>query len=566
MNLSLFLKKATSLLIVILTVLSCTEEPLPVAVTNVTLNTSSLSLCEGDTHTLIATVSPSNADNKTVIWSSSNSSVASVQGGVVTAVKAGTATVIVKTEDGGKIAECLVEVTEKVYSVTGVSLDNKSIAITEGDEITLIATINPQNATNKNVTWSSSNTEVAVVDNGKVTALKPGQADITVTTEDGGKTATCEVKVSEKVYPVTSVSLDKTSVEMTEGDEITLTATVNPSNATNRNVTWSSSNTEVAVVKDGKVTALKPGLTTIEVLTEDGDKKASCKVVVNERYVPVTSVSLDQTSIEMVEGDAITLTATVNPENATNKKLIWSSTDEQVAIVTNREQLMALSPGHATITVTTEDGGMTATCEVTVKAKVYPVESVKLNMDKANMLIGDEMTLEVQFNPANATNQNVVWSSSDPSVVSVENGIVKALTLGSATITVTTEDGGKTASCVVSVVNIDSLIKASFNSMNIGSGSMSFVGSYVKLTTGVKMGVALNNYSSKSVTLTGFSMICGATNAEVTYTISEAEVPANTRIGYTVTLVATMYSPIAKFTYRYGSETYTATVQYNGSF
>ena len=151
-------------------------------------------------------------------------------------------------------------------------------------------------------------------------------------------------------------------------------------------------------------------------------------------------------------------------------------------------------------------------------------------------------------------------------MVSVENGIVKALTLGSATITVTTEDGGKTASCVVSVVNIDSLIKASFNSMNIGSGSMSFVGSYVKLTTGVKMGVALNNYSSKSVTLTGFSMICGATNAEVTYTISEAEVPANTRIGYTVPLVATMYSPIAKFTYRYGSETYTATVQYNGSF
>ena len=546
--------------------LSCTEEPAIVAVTSVALDSTSITLTEGDSQILTATVSPSNADNKTVIWSSSNSSVASVQGGVVTAVKAGTATVIVKTEDGGKIAECLVEVTEKVYSVTGVSLDNKSIAITEGDEITLIATINPQNATNKNVTWSSSNTEVAVVDNGKVTALKPGQADITVTTEDGGKTATCEVKVSEKVYPVTSVSLDKTSVEMTEGDEITLTATVNPSNATNKNVTWSSSNTEVAVVKDGKVTALKPGLTTIEVLTEDGDKKASCKVIVNERYVPVTSVSLDQTSIEMVEGDAITLTATVNPENATNKKLIWSSTDEQVAIVTNREQLMALSPGHATITVTTEDGGMTATCEVTVKAKVYPVESVKLNMDKANMLVGDEMTLEVQFNPANATNQNVVWSSSDPSVVSVENGIVKALTLGSATITVTTEDGGKTASCAVSVVNIDSLIKASFNSMNIGSGSMSFVGSYVKLTTGVKMGVALNNYSSKSVTLTGFSMICGATNAEVTYTISEAEVPANTRIGYTVTLVATMYSPIAKFTYRYGSETYTATVQYNGSF
>ena len=168
----------------------------------------------------------------------------------------------------------------ETIGVEGVYLNTTSVELTEGDQTTLTATVNPSNATNKNVTWTSSDASVATVSNGKVTAVKAGTATITVKTEDGGKTATCAVTVNAKVYPVTGVTLDKTTATMTEGDELTLTATVNPSNATNKNVTWTTSDSKVATVSNGKVTAVKAGTAIITVKTVDGGKTATCTVTV----------------------------------------------------------------------------------------------------------------------------------------------------------------------------------------------------------------------------------------------------------------------------------------------
>ena len=165
-------------------------------------------------------------------------------------------------------------------SVTNVELNVSSLDLTEGDEVTLTATIAPENAANKAVSWNSSDNTVATVSNGKVMAVKAGNATITVTTEDGGKSATCEITVMAKVYSVESVSLDKTSVELTEGDEVTLIATVTPDNATNKTVLWNSSDESVASVADGVVTAHKEGTVTITVTTEDGNKTATCDVTV----------------------------------------------------------------------------------------------------------------------------------------------------------------------------------------------------------------------------------------------------------------------------------------------
>ncbi len=275
------LKRYLFLALSVLLSFSCQEEiPQPVAVQAIYLNATSMELTEGEHATLVATISPNDAENKTVIWSSSNLSIASVSDGKVTALKAGKATITVKTDDGGKTATCEVTVNAKVYPVTGVTLDKTSVELTEGDELTLTATVNPDNATNKNVTWSSSDNTIASVSSGKVTALKAGKATITVKTDDGGKTATCEVTDNAKVYPVTGVTLDKTSVELTEGDELTLTATVNPDNATNKNLTWSSSDDVVASVSNGKITALKAGKATITVKTDDGGKTATCEVIV----------------------------------------------------------------------------------------------------------------------------------------------------------------------------------------------------------------------------------------------------------------------------------------------
>ena len=363
------LKRYLFLALSVLLSFSCQEEiPQPVAVQAVYLNATSMELTEGESATLVATISPNDAENKTVIWSSSNLSIASVSNGKVTALKAGKATIMVKTDDGGKTATCEVTVNAKVYPVTGVTLDKSLTTLTEGDELTLTATVNPDNATNKNVTWSSSNSAVASVSNGKVTALKAGKATITVKTDDGGKTATCEVTVNAKVYPVTGVTLDKSSATLTEGDELTLTAIVNPDNATNKNVTWSSSDPSVASVSNGKVTALKAGKATITVKTDDGGKTAPCEVTVNAKVYPVTSVLLDKTSVEMTEGDELTLTATVIPDNATNKNVIWSSSDSTVATVSNGK-VKALKSGKVIITAKAEGGNKQATCEIKVSAK-----------------------------------------------------------------------------------------------------------------------------------------------------------------------------------------------------
>ena len=453
------------------------EVVVTVPVTGITLNKTTMELTEGDDVVLTATVLPEDATNKKVTWISSDETVATVKDGKVTALKPGTAKITVKTEDGGKTAECQVTVVAKVYPVTGVTLDRTSAELTEGDELVLAVTVSPANATNKNVTWISSDETVATVKDGKVTALKPGTVKITVKTEDGGKTAECQLTVVAKVYPVTGVTLDKTSAELTEGDELVLAATVSPANASNKNVTWTSSDETVATVKDGKVTALKPGTVRIIVKTSDGGKTAECQVTVVAKVYPVTGVTLDKTSAELTEGDELVLAATVSPTNATNKNVTWTSSDETVATVKDGK-VTALKPGTAKITVKTEDGGKTAECVVQVKAKVIRVESVKITSvpQDNTMEVNDEFAFTVSVLPENATDKSVTWSSSSKSVLIVDdNGKVKALAEGTADIVVKSTDGGLTdkrtitvKSPVVNVTSIEITSKPASNKMTVG--------------------------------------------------------------------------------------------------
>ena len=237
-----------------------------------------------------------------------------------------------------------------------------------------MATVLPSNATDKSISWSSSNTGIATVDNnGKVTAVAAGSAVITVTTTDGGKTATCTVTVTNPAIPVQSVSLDKTSLSLNVGENSTLLATVLPANADNKAVTWSSSNTAIATVDaSGKVTAVAAGSAVITVTTTDGGKTATCTVTVTNPAVPVQSVSLNKTELSLNVGESMTLTATVLPENADNKAVTWSSSDAAVATVDSNGKVSAVAAGSAVITVKTTDGEKTATCTVTVIADKDP--------------------------------------------------------------------------------------------------------------------------------------------------------------------------------------------------
>ena len=343
-----------------------------VAVTGVKLDKTTLELAVGASQKLTASVEPSNATNKEVTWKSSDDKVATVgTDGTVTGVKAGTVTISVTTKDGSKTATCKVTVTAKTVAVTGVTLNKSTVSIVIGETFKLVPTVKPDDATNKEVTWKSSNTAVATVaEDGTITAVKAGTATITCTTKDGAKKATCAVTVTSKAVAVTGVTLNKSKISITVGETFKLEPTISPSNATNKEVEWKSSNTAVATVaEDGTVTAVKAGTATITCTTKDGAKKATCSVEVKTGTVAVTGVTLDKEKITVIIGTPQKLTATVKPDNATNKEVTWSSSNTSVATVGTDGTVKGVKTGTATITCTTKDGSKKATCSVTVYPK-----------------------------------------------------------------------------------------------------------------------------------------------------------------------------------------------------
>lgn len=345
-----------------------------VAVTSVELNKTTLSIIEGESETLTATVKPDNATDKTVTWTSSDEMIATVKDGKVTAVKVGEATITATA--GDKTAEC--KVTVSPVPVSSVTLDHTSLDLEMGETATLVATVKPDNAADKTVTWSSTDAKIATVDaSGEVTAVGEGEA--TITAKAGDKTAECKVTV--KRVPVTSVSLDITTLELTEGESATLTATVNPDNATDKTVTWTTSDSSIATVDaNGKVTAVKEGSATIT--ANAGGKSATCSVTVNKKVVAVTSVTLNKTELSLKEGESETLTATVNPDNATDKTVTWITSNASIATVDASGKVTAIKEGNAIITAKADE--ITATCNVIVSVpdKTGDIEGVNNELEE----------------------------------------------------------------------------------------------------------------------------------------------------------------------------------------
>ena len=256
--------------------------------------------------------------------------------------------------------------------VFGVTLDTSSAHIHVDTSEQLTTRILPDSATNKNVTWSSSNTGVATVNaSGLVTAISPGIATISVRTEDGGHTATCEVTVPS----VPSIRLNRGATFILTGETEQLAVIATPADA-DINLIWESHDTSVATVNaSGLVTGVSPGVSMITVRMDDDDRRTlTCKVTVTHpgADVPVTGVALDHQSTIMTLGMGILygemeiLFHTLMPANATNRNVTWSSSNPAVAALSSPGWINGVSPGTAIITVTTEDGGFTATCTVTV--------------------------------------------------------------------------------------------------------------------------------------------------------------------------------------------------------
>lgn len=330
--------------------------------------------------------------------------------------------------------------------VSSVKLDKKSISLYPNDVDSLEAIINPSNASDKSVTWSSSNTNIVSVDNGNIHANNIGTATITVTTANGKK-ATCTVSVIGRPIDVESIALQQSSLTLANGNSITLGYTISPSDASNKNVTWTSSNTSVATVSNGVVKAKKVGTAIITVTTNNG-KTATCNVEVKKGVVNATSISLNTSSLNIDVGNTSLVTATVLPEDTTNKIVSWSSSNSSVATVDQNGFISGIRQGSATITAKTVNG-KTATVSVNVIKPNIRVESVSLNAGNISLYIGGTSSLVATVNPSNANNKNVTWSSSNTGVATVSNGVITAKGVGTTVITATAD--GKQASCTVNV-------------------------------------------------------------------------------------------------------------------
>ena len=382
---------------------------------------------KGKTLTLKATITPSNLPDKSVTWKSSDTKVATVtSAGKVKGVKTGTASITCTSKATGAKATCKV-------TVGNVKLDQTEIVVEKNKTKALTATVNPSTLKDKSVTWKSSYTEIATVSSkGWVKGVKAGTALITCTSNATGLSATCKVTVGYVKLDQTEMILEKTKTK-------TLTAKVYPSTLRDKSVTWTSSNTAVATVSsNGKVKGVKAGTATITCTSNATGLSTTCEVTVGY-------VKLDQTEAFLEKTKTMTLKATVYPSKLEDRTVTWTSSNTAVATVSSKGKVKGVKAGTATITCTSNATGLSTTCEVTVGY-------VKLDQTEVTVKKGKTVTLKATVYPSKLEDKSVIWRSLDRTIAMVSNeGVVKGVKAGTATITCTSNATGLSATCIVTV-------------------------------------------------------------------------------------------------------------------
>gem|GEM_PF-1078620 len=419
------------------------------AVTGIKLDQNNITMNVGEIFRLTYVLTPANASNVAVTWTSTNNAVASVdKNGQVSARGVGQASILLKTNDGGYIATCLVNVNRVA---TAVRLDATALTLNVGDSYTFETTITPADSTDKTLVWEISDKGVVAVSNkGKVIAKKVGVSVVMAKTKSGS-TAYCTVTVQQGV---TGVKLDSHEEELFIGDEWELNAVVSPKNATNQAVKWTSSEKSVASVdKEGRVKALKEGITIITCTTVDGGYVDYCAVKVSKNIVESEELRIDPANCQIGVGKTMKLSFVITPEDTTDKKVKWKSSNTKIVTVDQKGRIKGIKPGNAVITCTAQDGGgAEGTCEVEV---CQMVTEITLDNSYLSMVVGDVATIVPTVRPKGAT-YGVVWESADPTiaVVDKQSGRVTALKAGDTQIKAKAEDSsGVEAICVVHVRN-----------------------------------------------------------------------------------------------------------------
>ena len=529
----------------------CSKDDVPKVVTSIQIDSPSLTIKIGEEHQFNVSHIPADLPSPVYKWESSNTSVATVSdAGLVKAVGVGTTTIKATAANG--ILTTLSSLTVKPIDAEQIVLNKTEAILLIGESTTLTYTIQPANTTYKDVEWSSSNPAVATVEDGKITAKTEGKATIQVKMKNSDVKGTCEISVNP--ITATSITLNKESLNLTIGQKETLTYTIIPDNTTNKEVEWTSGDEKIAIVSStGEVTAVGEGTAIIAVKVKSNRNILStCKVVVSP--VKVTGVSLNLSTISIERGKSQQIIATVLPTNATNKKIVWSSSNTSIATVVDGT-ISGLAVGNATITATTEDGSFVATCQVAVTP--IKVTGITLSATTASLLEGETLQLTATATPSNADDKNITWSSSNSSVATVSsNGLVTGLTVGTVEIVASNSDGSVTSKCTVRVVPITSLMSLSLSS-SVVSMPGTFRGSFSS---------SITNKSSYTVTLTKFEIINSGTNNVITSTTDASKLGdltsgSSKSLSYTVTDVS-QPTLLFKWYFKYNGKDYTVQVEY----
>lgn len=448
----------------------------PVYVAGISLNTNSFggSLLVGQTGTIITTIVPTNATNKTLKWTSSNTGVATVDStGKVKGVGPGSATITATSTDGYSISKSTTITV--IQQATNISISGSS-SITKGGSTKLVANLTPSNA-NESLTWSSSNTGIATVDSsGKVKGIGVGTTTIKCTGSKSGIVGSKTIQVTSGTSLITSIKLSGND-SLAVGARMALTPTITPSTATEYRFTTSNSSVATVTV-NGIVTGVKEGSVTITCEATDGSGvKATKTITVNSA---INSIKLNKTSVALTKGSTVTLTPTITPNTADTKAITWSSTNTGIATVDNTGKVTAKGVGTTEIYCEATDGsGSYAKCTVVVSEVV---NSISIS-GSSSVNVNSSIALTATVNPSSAAN-SVVWSSSNTSIATVNNaGVVTGVKAGS--VTITAKCGTKSATKSITVTGSSS-----------SSGSITIYSDFTKLNIGCQTNI---DYSCRGI-------------------------------------------------------------------
>lgn len=413
---------------------------------------------------LYATLTPANTTDQNIIWSTTNDSIATVdQNGKVTFVKSGTVSIIAQSADNPALTAYCEFTIQK--AVTGVTLDVESIELYAGQNYRLTYLVTPSTASIPEVIWTSYDTSIVVVDStGMLSAKGVGTTLVRVKTVDGSYDDMCTVIVKQKA---TKVKMNISELVMNAGEYFDMDVTITPATSTETSLTWESLNTKVVTVSStGRVTARSEGTAVILVKTESG-VTSYCTVTVLQ---PVRSLELDPSDIVIDVGEKFTIDPIFNPETASNTTVDWTSSDNKIATVNSIGEVTGVSGGTVVITCESVDGGYRAFCLVRVEEAVI---DIVVTPETYRLGYGKTYTLEATItNKDTATDIEILWSSSDDSVVSVDQkGRITGVNYGYATITAESADGsGAYDTCEVRVVREVTSIKLNRTAVTIIQG------------------------------------------------------------------------------------------------